>query len=324
MVTTAMVLLPGCVDPGSAGGCLVPHAGGSPEDPDRVFSVAAADGCRWPWCLHTVPIHQLVEPRTGAHVRSAPREEPSRSSGTRSQPTDGLPSQRSRPVRFGRIRSGPATPPGFRAQRAGTRAPSTTTAGAVAHVVPAAHGQDMYFVIPALLTTLSALPITVADGATAGAVTAHPAEPAVAVDPAGRGAWPLSPDPQVVHGFDPPASAYGAGHRGVDLAGSAGQPVLAALAGQVLFAGTVAGKGVVVVGHGDTRTTYEPVTPLVRVGDRVQRGAPIGVLRPGGHCMPGTCLHWGWLRGETYLDPLELVGASGPVRLWPWSGRPAA
>ena len=28
-----------------------------------------------------------------------------------------------------------------------------------------------------------------------------------------------------------------------------------------------------------------------------------------GHCAPATCLHWGVLRGETYLDPLVLVGA---------------
>lgn len=183
----------------------------------------------------------------------------------------------------------------------------------------------MYLVIPALLTTLSALPIAVAGGAVTGPATVtQPSPPVTVPDPAGRGVWPLSPDPQVVHGFAPPATAYGAGHRGVDLTGSVGQPVRSALGGQVLFAGNIAGKGVVVVGHGETRTTYEPVTPLVRVGDRVERGAPIGVLRPGGHCTPGVCLHWGWLRGDTYLDPLELVGASGPVRLWPWEGRPAA
>lgn len=31
----------------------------------------------------------------------------------------------------------------------------------------------------------------------------------------------------------------------------------------------------------------------------------------------GVCLHWGWLRDEVYLDPLDLVGA-GPVRLLPF------
>lgn len=140
------------------------------------------------------------------------------------------------------------------------------------------------------------------------------------VDPRGSGAWPLSPQPRVVGGFDPPSSAYGAGHRGVDLAGAFGQVVHTALAGQVTYAGNLAGRGVVVVSHGDTRTTYEPVRPTVRVGDLVERGGPLGVLeRTQSHCLPRACLHWGWLRGEVYLDPLALVGA-GPVRLKPWEG----
>ena len=42
---------------------------------------------------------------------------------------------------------------------------------------------------------------------------------------------------------------------------------------------------------------------------------------PGSHCPPRACLHWGWLRGETYLDPLRLVGAA-PVRLLPLAGLP--
>jgi hypothetical protein len=86
----------------------------------------------------------------------------------------------------------------------------------------------------------------------------------------------------------------------------------------------LAGRGVVVVDHGDTRTTYEPVTADVRVGNVVAAGGPIGSLQlAGSHCFPRACLHWGWLRGETYLDPLDLVGG-GPVRLLPlWRDAPA-
>ena len=137
------------------------------------------------------------------------------------------------------------------------------------------------------------------------------------------GVWPLRPEPDVVGRFDPPDSPYGAGHRGVDLAGAPGQRVHAALAGRVTFAGRLAGRGVVVVSHGETRTTYEPVTAAVEVGDQVPRGAPLGTLEVvGSHCFPRACLHWGWLRGETYLDPLRLVGG-GPVRLLPlWRERP--
>lgn len=134
------------------------------------------------------------------------------------------------------------------------------------------------------------------------------------------GTWPLRPQPAVVHRFDPPPTPYAAGHRGVDLAGRPGQPVRTALPGTISFAGTVAGRGVVVVDHGATRTTYEPVDARRRVGEDVAAGDRIGTLQAGGsHCAPTTCLHWGWIADETYLDPLLLVGA-GPVRLLPlWS-----
>ena len=99
--------------------------------------------------------------------------------------------------------------------------------------------------------------------------------------------------------------------------GSPGQPVRAAMGGRITFAGSLAGRGVVVVDHGATRTTYEPVDATVSVGDTVAAGDRIGRLQLGGsHCYPAACLHWGWRDGDTYLDPLTLVGA-GPVRLLP-------
>jgi len=136
-------------------------------------------------------------------------------------------------------------------------------------------------------------------------------------DSSGPAVWPLDPRPTVVRGFEPPPSAWAAGHRGVDLLGSPGEAVHSALAGTVTFAGTLAGRGVVVVSHGATRTTYEPVTALVSPGDVLPTGGVIGTLQTGSsHCFPQACLHWGLLRGETYLDPLSLLGA-GPVRLLP-------
>lgn len=138
------------------------------------------------------------------------------------------------------------------------------------------------------------------------------------------GVWPLVPQPEVVSGFDPPSDPWGPGHRGVDLLGSPGQPVRAALPGRVSWAGVLAGRGVVVVDHGSTRTTYEPVEGSVDVGTTVAAGDRIGRLSTvGSHCPPRACLHWGWIDGETYLDPLRLVGA-GPVRLLPlWRDEPA-
>ncbi|MGA9746106.1 MAG: M23 family metallopeptidase [Nocardioides sp.] len=146
---------------------------------------------------------------------------------------------------------------------------------------------------------------------------AGPAARADEPAPSGDAAWPLRPAPEVVAGFDAPSTRWGAGHRGVDLSGSLGQPVRAALPGTVSFAGRIAGRGVVVVDHGATRTTYEPVAATAALGQAVEAGERIGTLQLGGsHCFPAACLHWGLRAGDTYLDPLTLVGA-GPVRLLP-------
>jgi murein DD-endopeptidase MepM/ murein hydrolase activator NlpD len=116
-------------------------------------------------------------------------------------------------------------------------------------------------------------------------------------------------EPSVTRAFDPPASPYGPGHRGVDLAGAPGAGVHAAGGGIVAFAGMVAGRPVVSIEHaGGLRTTYEPVDPWVAAGQVVTRGSPIGALlagHPG--CPVGACLHWGLRRGEVYLDPLVLL-----------------
>src|SRR5689334_7739906 len=91
-------------------------------------------------------------------------------------------------------------------------------------------------------------------------------------------AWPLDPVPRVVRGFEPPDSPYGPGHRGVDLAGALGQPVLAIGPGRVAFAGSVGGRGVVIVDHGVLRSTYQPVLPGVRTGATVAAGQQLGAL----------------------------------------------
>ncbi|WP_250027264.1 M23 family metallopeptidase [Paractinoplanes maris] len=129
--------------------------------------------------------------------------------------------------------------------------------------------------------------------------------------------WPVAP-PAVVRPFDPPAQRWLPGHRGVDIAASPSAVIRSAGAGTVLFAGPVAGRGVVTVGHaGGLRTTYEPVTASVRVGAVVVRGDPLGRLEAG-HvgCAQAACLHWGLRQGQLYFDPLLLLGL-GRVRLLP-------
>ena len=138
----------------------------------------------------------------------------------------------------------------------------------------------------------------------------------------GRFGWPVSP-PVVARRFDPPPRPWLAGHRGVDLAATPGAVVRAAGPGRVTYAGVVAGRGVISVAHaGGLRTTYEPVTAGVAVGDDVTGGGELGRLTPGHPgCAARACLHWGLRRGEFYLDPLALLGL-GRVRLLPLEQSP--
>ena len=140
--------------------------------------------------------------------------------------------------------------------------------------------------------------------------------------------WPLAGHPVVVRAFRAPTVRYGPGHRGVDLATTPAAPVLAAGPGTVIFAGTVAGRGVVSVEHspgdprGGLRTTYEPVSPTVIPGQQVRVGEQIGTVQAGhAGCTVAACLHWGAYRGpghdeRSYLDPLRLL-AWPRVRLLP-------
>ncbi|MFF1486284.1 murein hydrolase activator EnvC family protein [Streptomyces sp. NPDC058319] len=168
----------------------------------------------------------------------------------------------------------------------------------------------------------------------AGAGTGAGAEASAdAPVPAVGRAWPVGSRPPVLRGWEPPATPYGPGHRGVDLGAPPGTAVHAVAAGRVSFAGTVAGRGVVSVELAGTdspalRTTYEPVRASVPEGAEVAAGEVIGTVEAAGtasHCGSG-CLHWGLLRGETYLDPLLLLPPrllnGGPARLLPVLGVP--
>ena len=133
---------------------------------------------------------------------------------------------------------------------------------------------------------------------------------------------PVAGPAVVLTAFRPPASRYGPGHRGVDLAAATGGQVLAAGAGVVAFAGPVAGRGVISIDHPDgIRTTYEPrrrSCPGRRSGDRRARSSER--WKPGHpSCAPASCLHWGArLPDGSYLDPMGLLDGLD-VRLLPWA-----
>lgn len=119
-----------------------------------------------------------------------------------------------------------------------------------------------------------------------------------------RWRWPLVG--AVSHGFERPASAWGAGHRGIDIAAGVGAAVRSPVAGVVTFVGDVAGRGVVVISTPyDEDITLEPLEPAVIQGDLVETNDAIGFLRSGHD--GGTALHFGVRLHGAYIDPLTLL-----------------
>lgn len=136
--------------------------------------------------------------------------------------------------------------------------------------------------------------------------------------PAADWTWPLGDartGPGISRQFDPPATEYGPGHRGIDLPGRPGDGVTSVAGGTVTFAGRVGGVPTVTVTHGAERSTYQPVEPVVQVGDAVAAGDRLGTLT-------GTRLNLGRLRGETYLDPADRLRSRPLVRLVTPDGPP--
>ena len=99
-------------------------------------------------------------------------------------------------------------------------------------------------------------------------------------------------------------------------------------AGRVVFAGVVVDRPVLTLEHANgTRSSLEPVEADVAVGAVVDAGDPVGRLAGAPPHCPRACVHWGvrepdgWRVGDAafdrYLDPLVLIGWSGPSVLWP-------
>ncbi|MEY4313021.1 MAG: hypothetical protein RLZZ319_530 [Actinomycetota bacterium] len=121
---------------------------------------------------------------------------------------------------------------------------------------------------------------------------------------ADRWHWPIVG--AVSRTFERPASAWGAGHRGIDIVAGVGATVRSPVAGTVTFVGPVAGRGVVVVSTPyDEDVTLEPVDPTVLQGDVVEAGDVVGLLRAGHD--GGNALHFGVRVHGAYVDPLGLL-----------------
>ena len=134
------------------------------------------------------------------------------------------------------------------------------------------------------------------------------AAPALPLDQSGF-MWPL--DGPVTSGFGP---RWGRSHEGIDIDGVTGDPVVAAAAGRVIFAGPYAGYGnAVAVDHGGgVRSLYAHLSGIaVGVGDDVAKGQLIGAVGCTGRCF-GDHLHFEILIDGVPVDPL-LYLPGGPL-----------
>ncbi len=120
--------------------------------------------------------------------------------------------------------------------------------------------------------------------------------------------WPVRAP--TVDPFRPPATRYGPGNRGLEMATEAGQTVVAAREGRVTFAGPVAGQLYVTVLHPDgVRTSYSYLASVtVTRGQTVAAGQAIGTT--------GSRLHVGARIGTVYVDPAILFGGIGAGGVW--------
>jgi len=117
--------------------------------------------------------------------------------------------------------------------------------------------------------------------------------------------------------FEPPATPYSAGHRGIDFGAPVGTKVVAAAAGTVSFAGPVGGSLFVSIDHpGGLRTTYSFLSAvLVKKGQAVGQGQLIAKSGPGAAGEQPN-LHFGLRSGTDYLDPEPYLLASIRRNLW--------
>lgn len=131
--------------------------------------------------------------------------------------------------------------------------------------------------------------------------------------PAASWSWPTTTR-HVLTPFLAPETPYSAGHRGIDIASVPGEEVRSPADGIVTFVGRVVDRGVLVIAHGDTlRSTLEPVTSSLSVGDSVTRGQVVGTVEATGDHCEQTCVHLGARRGDAYISPMLFLGTEFSV-----------
>ena len=127
--------------------------------------------------------------------------------------------------------------------------------------------------------------------------------------------WPVDPPHTISRTFIAPATAYSAGHRGIDIR-APGATVFAPAPGVVHFVGVVVDRPVLSVRHPDGLiSSYEPVTSQLVAGAPVRRGDVIGTV-VAGHCV-SLCVHFGVRLDGEYVSPLAYLGGIARAVLLP-------
>jgi len=130
--------------------------------------------------------------------------------------------------------------------------------------------------------------------------------------------WPTEGPQRVLRDFQAPATPWGPGHRGLDLAANT-QRIVAPVAGVVSFSGMVADRGVITITTDrGWQVSMEPVQGLVVPGQRVAQGELIAEVLPG-HCAE-LCVHLGLRVEGRYRSPRWELGIVQRAVLLPWEG----
>jgi murein DD-endopeptidase MepM/ murein hydrolase activator NlpD len=108
---------------------------------------------------------------------------------------------------------------------------------------------------------------------------------------------------------DDPFTGHEAFHKGIDFAGTAGDPVIAVAAGVVTWAGERSGYGnLIEINHGKgyvTRYAHNEQA-LVKVGDTVSRGQTVALMGSTGHST-GPHVHFELLHNGRQVNPLPVI-----------------
>ncbi len=134
---------------------------------------------------------------------------------------------------------------------------------------------------------------------------------------AGPWSWPWPVVGPIIRGFEPPATPYSAGHRGIDIAVAYGTPIASPAPGIVKFAGPVGGELFVSVDHGGgIVSTYSWIAgAAVRKGDALLEGSILGFTGFGHPGTPIPHLHFGVKLNGVYIDPLSMLSSPSVVDL---------